>query len=152
MKILIYGIGNPYRRDDRIGLDIAAQLATKVKKKNITVRSGSIDGLAMLDEIMGFDRVIFIDSIKTGNANPGDIHIIPVKQLEQKQSLVSSHGIDFVTAVRLGRRFGYRMPDKIVVYAIEIENNESYDETCTEKVKGSIPKVIEQITRDIHND
>lgn len=151
-KILIYGIGNPYRCDDRIGLEIADILDRKMHGDHIVVRSGSIEGMAMLDEILGFDRVIFIDSIKTKDGKPGDTYRISIEQLQENRSLSSSHGIDFVTAVRLGKKFGYKMPESVIVYAIEIEDNASYEEECTEKVKMSIPKIVSRIMTDIDHD
>lgn len=150
-RLLIYGVGNPYRCDDRIGLEIAKILNEKISKKNITIRSGSIDGMAMLDEIMGFDKVIFVDSIKTHDGTPGDIYRISVEQLQENRDLSSSHGIDFLTAVRLGQKFGYKMPEHVVVFAIEIEDNESYKEECTEKVRSSIPETVEKIIEEINS-
>lgn len=105
--------------------------------------------MAMLDEIMGFDKVIFVDSIKTRDGTPGDIYRITVEQLQENRDLSSSHGIDFLTAVRLGRKFGYTMPEQVLVYAIEIEDNESYKEECTEKVRSSIPEIVQSIMNEI---
>ncbi|MBN2620288.1 hydrogenase maturation protease [candidate division WOR-3 bacterium] len=151
-KTLIYGVGNPYRCDDRIGLEVADILSKEIQSEHILVRSGSIEGMAMLDEIMGFDRVIFIDSIKTKDGKPGDTYKISIEQLQENRSLASSHGIDFVTAVRLGKKFGYKMPDRIIVYAIEIKDNESYGEECTEQVKISIPEIISRIMAEVNHD
>ena len=64
-RILIYGIGNPYRCDDAVGIRVAELLAKKISKSNIDIKCGSIDGVAILDEIVGYDRVIFIDSVMT---------------------------------------------------------------------------------------
>jgi hydrogenase maturation protease len=150
-QILVYGVGNPYRCDDRIGLEVADILREKISRGNITIRSGCIDGMAMLDEIMGFDKVIFVDSIKTKGGTPGDVYRISVEQLQENRSLSSSHGIDFLTAVRLGRKFGYRMPEHVLVFAIEIEDNESYREECTEKIRASIPEIVKRIMDDINS-
>lgn len=150
MKTLIFGVGNPYRCDDRVGIESADILRARIKDESIVVRSGSIDGMAMLDELIGFNRVIFIDSIKTETGKPGDIYKITIEQLQETRTLVSSHGIDFITAVRLGRKLGYTMPDHVVVYAVEVEDNESYREECTENVKASIPELVKKIMRAIN--
>lgn len=150
MKTLIYGVGNPYRCDDRAGIEAAQIINERLHDRNIVVKSGSIDGMAMLDELIGFDRVIFIDSIMTGAGKPGDIYRISVEQLQEHRSLASSHSVDFVTAVRLGKKFGYRMPDEVVVYAIEAEDNSSYREKCTEKIKARIPALVEEILEEIN--
>ena len=148
-KVLIYGVGNPYRCDDAVGLKVAQNLKDKIDNTNITIKSGSIDGLTILDEILGYGKVIFIDSIKTEDGNPGDIYRIKLDPLKNAPSLSVSHGIDFVTALRLGKKFGYKMPESINIYAIEIEDNTSFGEECTEKVNKSIPKVVDKIMEDI---
>jgi hydrogenase maturation protease len=148
-KILIYGMGNPFRCDDTIGLKIAEILKEKCRTKNVIIKSGSIDGLAMLDEIMGFNKVILIDSIKSESGKPGDIFKIKVDPLETKPSLVASHGIDFISALRIGLQFGYKMPEQIFVYAVEIKDNTTFSEDCTDKISASIPEVIQSIFREI---
>ena len=148
-KILIYGVGNQFRCDDTVGIKVAKVLKKKIDKPHITIKSGSIDGLAMLDEIVGYDKVIFVDSIKTENGMPGDISRITLDTLDAIPSLSASHGIDFVTAIKLGKKFGYKMPKQIDILAIEIEDNTSFSEECTEKVKKSIPEVVRKIIKEL---
>ncbi len=148
-KILIYGVGNPFRCDDTVGIKVAKVLKKQIDKPHITIKSGSIDGLAMLDEIVGYDKVIFVDSIKTENGVPGDIYRITLDTLDATPSLSASHGIDFVTAIRLGKKFGYKMPKQIDILAIEIEDNTSFNEECTQAVKDIIPRVVDGIVREI---
>lgn len=142
-------MGNPFRCDDTIGLKIAEILKKKCQKDNVTIDSGSIDGLAMLDEIKGFDKVILIDSIESEKGNPGDIFKIRIDPVEEKPLLVASHGIDFISALRIGQQFGYKMPEHIIVYAIEIKNNTTFSEDCTDIVMKSVPEVIQRILREI---
>ncbi|MGB3479554.1 MAG: hydrogenase maturation protease [bacterium] len=151
-KILIYGVGNPFRCDDAVGIKIAEELKKRIKKPNITIKSGSIDGLSMLDEIIGFDKVILVDSINTKSGIPGDIYKIELNPITSNTSLAASHTIDFITALRMGKKFGYNMPERIYVYAIEIEDNTTFSEDCTEKILASIPEVVKRIKREIDND
>ena len=151
-KVLIYGVGNPFRCDDVVGIKIIEELKKRINKSNITIKSGSIDGLSMLDEIHGYDKVLFVDSIKTQGGKPGAIYKIKLDPLKKTPSLSASHGIDFVTAVRMGRKFGYKMPEKIYVYAVEIKDNDTFSEECTEQVLASIPEVVKRIKREIDND
>ncbi len=148
-KILIYGVGNPFRCDDSVGMKVANALEEKIKKSNIIIKSGSIDGLTMLDEIRGFGKVIVVDSIKTKDGKPGDIYRITLEPLKNAPSLSATHGIDFVTALRLGKKLGYTMPKSVNIYAIEIEDNTTFSEDCTEKVKTSIPEVVEKVLEEI---
>ena len=148
-KTLIYGIGNPLRTDDAVGVKVAEELKKQIKNHDTIIKSGSIDGLALLDEIIGFDRLILIDSIKTKNGKPGDIYRIKLDPIKELPNLSVSHGINFITALKIGKKLDHPMPKKITIYAVEIEDNTSYREDCTEKVEASIPKVVKKITNDL---
>jgi hydrogenase maturation protease len=147
-KILIYGIGNPYRCDDAVGIRVAEQLAKKIKHSNIDVKSGSIDGVAILDEITGYDRVIFIDSVKTEKGIPGTIYKIDPNSFTSSHSF-SSHGIDFVTALQFGKKLDLKIPERTDIYAVEIKDNTSFSEECTPKVAASIPELVQAIMEEI---
>jgi len=148
-KILIYGVGNPFRCDDAVGIKVAEEVKKRIKSPNVTVTSGSIDGLALLDEILGFEKVLFIDSVKTQHGIPGEVYRIPLHPLKSTPPLSVSHGIDFITALQLGKKFGYKMPKQIDILAIEIEDNTSFSEECTQAVKETIPIVVDGIVREI---
>lgn len=151
-KVLIYGIGNSYRCDDTVGLKIAEILKKEIKNINVMIKSGSIDGLDMLDEIIGFDKVILVDSINTKSGIPGDIYKIELDSITSNPSLAASHTIDFITALRMGKKFGYNMPERIYVYAVEIEDNTTFSEDCTEKILASIPEIVKRIKMEIADD
>ena len=148
-KVLIYGIGNPYRCDDAVGIKAAQELTKKIKRPNIDIKWGSIDGVAILDVIVGYDRVISIDSIKPEDGKPGDIYKVKPSSLPEKASSFSSHGINFVAALSFGKKFNLKMPEKTDIYAVEIADNSTFSEKCTVKVAASIPKIVEAIIEDL---
>ncbi|UCF70462.1 MAG: hydrogenase maturation protease [candidate division WOR-3 bacterium] len=147
-KILIYGIGNPYRCDDGVGIRAAEEISRQIADPGITVKWGSIDGVAILDEITGYDHVIFIDSVKTENGKPGDIYRIK-PSTDQTTEPFSSHGINFITALQFGKKFGLKMPSSIQIFAVEIEDNSTFSEECTPEVKKSIPEVARAVLKEI---
>ncbi|MGD8979644.1 MAG: hydrogenase maturation protease [candidate division WOR-3 bacterium] len=147
-RILVYGIGNPYRCDDAVGIKVAEQLSKKLKHNNIEIKWGTIDGVAILDEIVGYDQVIFIDSVKTGKVDPGTICKIDPLSFSNAHSF-SSHGINFVAALEFGKRFNLKMPEKTDIYAIEIEDNDTFSEECTPKVSAAISELVAAITEEL---
>jgi hydrogenase maturation protease len=147
-KIIIYGLGNPYRCDDAVGIKIAEQLKNLLNDPRVTIRSGSVDGLTMLDEIRGYERVIIIDSIKTADGTPGDIYRTSVDPSDASSSVSLSHGISFLTALRMGARFGYDMPRQIELFTVEIADNESFTEECTQPVREKIPVLVDILIRE----
>ncbi len=148
-RTLVFGIGNPYRCDDAVGIRVAQEIATQIKNPDIDVKWGSIDGVAILDEVVGYERVIFIDSVKTGKGAPGDIYKIKHASEENTASF-SSHGINFLTALRIGEKFKLKMPVQIDIYAIEITDNTSFSEECTEEVTRSIPQAAQIVMEEIN--
>lgn len=147
-KILVYGIGNPYRCDDAVGIKTAEEISRRIRDPGLTVKWGSIDGVAILDEIVGYDRVIFIDAVKTENGKPGEIYRIKPPPAKNAGSF-TSHGINFMTALQFGKKFGLQMPRRVEVFAIEIEDNTSFSEKCTPDVAAAIPKLTERILKEI---
>ena len=124
MNTLILGVGNPILTDDRIGIKIAQKL--KQKKPGLEVIETSEAGITLLDLIVGYDKLIIIDSIKTEQGKPGELYKLKLKDLKPTMDFPSSHSIDIATAFKLGQRLGYRMPKYISIYAIEVKDNTAF--------------------------
>ncbi len=146
MKTLIFGIGNTLISDDGIGIKVAEEIEKRLNgNDDIEIRYGSIAGLSILDEIDGYNDLVLIDSIKTENGEPGQLYKLDVKDFNTTSHLSHSHGIDFFTAIEVGKKFGYQIPEKITVYAIEIADNLTIEEKISPEVCKNIPHIVETI-------
>jgi len=143
MKTLVLGIGNPILSDDGIGIKIAHKL--KEEKPLLDVAETSEIGVSLFDFIPGYDKLIIIDSIKTGHGEPGEVYRLELEDLKPSQDFPSSHSIDMTTALEMGRRLGYKMPQHVSVYAVEVKDNSNFSENCTQEVEERVPSIIEQI-------
>ncbi len=143
MKTLVMGFGNPILTDDAIGIRIAEELARELP--DITVVVTSEAGLAILDEVTGYDRLVIIDSIKTGKGRPGELYKLTLEDLEPKSDFSSSHGLDIATAFKLGEKLGYPLPREVSIYAVEVNDNTTFGEGFTPEVERSISSIIGQI-------
>ncbi|MBA7518156.1 hypothetical protein ES705_10222 [subsurface metagenome] len=143
MNTLILGIGNPILTDDGVGIKIARKL--KEGNARLKVIETSEAGIALLDLIAGYDKLIIIDSIKTEKGKPGDLYKLELEDLKPSKDFSSSHGIGIATAFGLGQRLGYRMPKFVSIYAVNIKDNSTFGEECTEEVKERIPFIAKQI-------
>jgi hydrogenase maturation protease len=146
MKTLVMGFGNPILTDDAVGIRIAEELARELP--DITVVATSEAGLSILDEVTGYDRLVIIDSIKTGKGRPGEVYKLELEDLEPKSDFSSSHGLDIATAFRLGAMLGYPLPREVSIYAVEVKDNTTFGEVFTPAVERSIPLIIEQIMKE----
>jgi len=145
MNTLILGVGNLILTDDGIGIKIAQRL--KEEKPDLEVMETSEAPMAILDliAIVGCDKLIIIDSIKTEQGELGELYKFEIEDLKPARDFSSSHGVDIATVFELGRRAGYSMPKYISIYAVEIKDNTTFGEGCTEDVVEKIPFITRQI-------
>jgi hypothetical protein len=54
-----------------------------------------------------------------------------------------------VAALSFGKKFNLKMPADTDIYAVEIADNTSFSEECTEKVAASIPMIVKIIATDL---
>ncbi len=146
MNTLILGIGNPILTDDRVGIKIAQKL--KEERPELEVVETSEVGITLLDLIVGYNKLIIIDSIKTEKGKPGDLYKLELEDLKPVKDFSSSHGIGIATAFELGQRLGYSMPKYTSIYAVEIKDNTTFGEKCTREVKEKIPFIAKQIIKE----
>ena len=145
MDTLVLGVGNPVLTDDAVGFRVAHLI--QAAKPTLTVIETAEAGLTLLELITGYERVIIIDSVKTGWAKPGTLHPLTLEQIDPSWNFCSTHGIDIRMAFELAHKLDYNLPAKISIYGIEVEDNKSFGEKCTEKVEQSIPRMAREIMR-----
>ncbi len=146
MKTLILGIGNPILTDDGVGIKLAQRI--RGENPDLEVVETSEAGIALLDYLTGYDKLIIIDSIKTGKGSPGELYTLELGELRAAMDSTSSHGIDIATAFEVGVGLGCKMPQTVSIYAVEVRDNITFGEGCTPEVEESIPLIAKQIMRE----
>lgn len=146
-KPLILGVGNLLLSDDGVGVHVIKRLNEEdVDADLVDIGMGGFD---ILERILGYRKVIIIDSIIT-DREPGTIHRLTPRDLSNFPALSHTHAVDLPTSLKLGQQLMTdEMPDEIIIYAIEAEDITTFNENCTPKVKAAIPKVIKQIKNDL---
>ena len=146
MNTLILGVGNPILTDDGVGIKIVQKL--KEQNPELEVLETSETGIALLDLVAGYNKLIIIDSIKTEEGKPGELCKLELEDLKPTTDFSSSHGIDIATAFRVGQKLGYKMPKFVSIYAVDIRNNSTFGEECTEEIEERIPSITKQIIEE----
>ena len=147
MKTLILGLGNSILRDDSVGLKVVRELGRKIRKKDVDVEEASFANIEILEAIGSYDRLIIVDSIKTGRGRPGELFSLSLEDLQPTLHLSCPHDINLATALELGKRLGMHVPEEIRIYAIEVEDNQTFSESCTPLVEEAIPRIVEEIAQ-----
>jgi Ni,Fe-hydrogenase maturation factor len=48
-------------------------------------------------------------------------------------------------AFKLGSELDFKLPAKLSIYGIEVEDNKNFGEKCTEAVEKRIPQIVQEI-------
>lgn len=142
------GIGNTIRGDDGIGIYIAEEIKKKLvnKKNNVTIISTETAGLNLLDLIVGYSKLIIVDSIQVSSNNElGHIFKLEVNQLNSSNSHFNSHDIDFSKLFKIGKKLGMKLPRKIKIYGIGIFFVKGFEQKCNSRLGKMIPDITQYI-------
>ncbi len=122
-RSLVLGLGNPILGDDSIGFRLVELLSERLPSVPDTdFLPTSLAGVRLLDEIMGYDRLVVIDSISTGRNAPGTIMRMGMDDLPIcSANRLSIHHVPFNEIMELGRSAGLHIPNDVRIYTIEIE-------------------------------
>jgi hydrogenase maturation protease len=147
MKTLVLGLGNPILCDDGVGLRVAAQLKAGVALPDVTILETESEGVNLLELLAGYDRAIIVDAIQTPRGKPGQIHRLGVRALHGTRHTSSTHGIDFATLLELGKKVNLTLPEKIIIFGIEVKDASTFGEKCSPSVEQAIPACVAKIKR-----
>jgi len=147
---LILGLGNPILTDDGVGIHVVRALAARLNHRpDVEVAEVSLGGLRLLEAVTGYERVILIDAIQTGEGKAGEVYRLAPADFQRCLHVSSSHDLDFGTALELGRQMGFSVPQEIVIFAVEVEDVLTFGEQCTPQVQAAIPDVVEAVLAEI---
>ena len=164
MRTLVLGLGNTILSDDGVGIKVIQLLQEKMDvaagfsprdgmrrlKPAATVefKEASIGGLTLLDMIVGYNKVIIIDSIQTKGGKPGKVYKLGPSNFKTPNHLSSPHSVSFIEALELGHKIKLNLPEIINIYAIEVKDNTTFNEKCTHTIQKVIPNIVNKIMHE----
>jgi len=152
MKILIIGLGNPILGDDGVGWVIAQQVAQKCSgDPRVEVDCLSLGGLSLMERMVGYKRVILIDSIHTGQHPVGSVNSFPLSDLPDLSAghTTAAHDTSLRTALNVGRSMDIMLPEDedVQVVAIEAENVYDFSDELSQPVAAAVPHAVETVMK-----
>jgi len=149
MKAVVLGVGNTIVRDDGVGIYVSRMLKRTLHHPDVEIKETFFSGMTYIDMLEGFDFAFVIDSIKLENDGIGELYKIEESEIEYKKNPQSLHFFTLWDAVSLGRKIGLKMPDKIIVYAVNVLDNITFDDSFSPEIKDALQPISEHIKRDI---
>lgn len=141
---LLLGLGNDIMGDD--GVALAACRALKKNKdiaRDVDISDTTEAGLALLDAMSPYDRVLILDSIITGKHPPGTIREFSRGDFDQVLG-PSPHYAGLPEVLELAKRMKIDFPEDIRVLAIEIEPCLDFKEELSPVIEQALPDFVEE--------
>ena len=147
------GFGNPILSDDAVGVRLVRDLAARLSPtpELEVVDECTAGGLEILDVLKGRDRVVLVDSILTEGGVPGRWWRFTAAELRRTAHLAGIHDASLGAALRVGRAVGMLLPrdEEIHVFAVEVEDAETFGEGLTPGLAAAYPRLLEEILPEV---
>jgi hydrogenase maturation protease len=144
-KILIHGIGNEILTDDGIGPKLVKRLKGDFSENDVDFETAFVGGLEVLEYIQGYQTVIFIDAIRTKDGIPGTVSQLLPEDFNSTIHLSSVHDVSFLTAVDLGKKLKFDMPQFIHIIAVEIIEDRIFNEDFSPQIQALYEKIYKEV-------
>lgn len=146
LRVVVIGVGNPWRRDDGVGWAVAEGARRRLSSEVAVVES---DGEAsrLLDVWADRDLAVVVDAVRSGAA-PGTIHVWGGDvEMARTAPTVGTHALGLAEAIALGRALE-RLPARLVVVGVEASETDS-GHGLSPAVAGAVDEVIDVIEREV---
>lgn len=164
---LVIGVGNPYRRDDGVGVAVVdALLALACDPEPDPTGSGQLappaeveiveesgESAALVARWSGHRFVILVDAISSGAA-AGSVQRIECSagrwDLGSRVAATSTHGLGLADAVALGQALG-RLPERLVIFGVEADDT-SNGAGLSPAVSTAVDAVISAVLVELNSE
>lgn len=170
MKTIIIGLGNPILGDDGVGWKVAEQVKQRIEADvryhmplrplwskivhhvpSAEVDCAALGGLSLMERLVGYQRVILVDSMETGQSPEGSVRVFPLEQLSNPSAGHSTaiHDTSLMTALEMGRKMGLDLPESVTVVAVEAKNVYDFSEELSPPVAAAVPLAVQAVLDEL---
>lgn len=161
-------LGNELISDDALGVVAARQLAGRLAVAGTAVSPGAsfdpaltvwafelprvgpvevvetaLSGMYLLDAVVGASRLIVLDTVVSGAADPGTVLELTESDLAGPRGS-SPHYIGLLETLDLARALGMQVPAEVVIVAVEAGDYVTVGGEMTPPVAAAVPVVVDR--------
>jgi hydrogenase maturation protease len=149
-KILVLGVGNPYRRDDGIGPAVISRLKSewRLRESYVDLLDGGTDGLSLIEYIEGYAKVLVVDAVDMGVA-PGEVRMFSPEEakLTIKADALSTHGFGLAEVIALMEKLEMKTDMRIIgIQAKDV----TFGEGMSPEVSSKIEEILELVRENLY--
>lgn len=140
--IRLLGLGNEILADDAFGIRVAQEAAWRLPAGEVEVVFCSASGFHLLDYLLDVRRLVVVDTVVTGSAEPGTIYVVREGEIDTAPA-GAAHGAGLFDALALARRLGLPAAEDVVIIAVEAADCLTLGGPMHPAVEAAIPRVLE---------
>jgi hydrogenase maturation protease len=147
MRTLILGLGSQGFAGERVGLEVARGLYTRLADPDVDILEARDVSMDLFDIAAGYGKVVVVDCIRSGEGDVGELRKLGLSDLDLVPQSEGERDSEYRATVRLEGSKSMGVPLEISIYAIELGEGQgvtTYDVGTDE----AVPKLIEQIARE----
>jgi hydrogenase maturation protease len=155
MRTIVLGVGNQILGDDGVGVHVANELKKHIQNPDVIIDEAITGGMNLLDLILGYDKVIIIDAVKTETGETGEngeVKRIPLNDFSTMHSC-NPHDVSLVEAIKMATKLGEtRIPKDIIVIGVMMKHIPcEFGEKLSKNIAAAVPKAVEMTLNEIKN-
>ncbi|HEX9596378.1 MAG TPA: hydrogenase maturation protease [Anaerolineales bacterium] len=149
MRLLLVGIGQEFRGDDAVGVEIVRRWQVEhpetAAQSSVQVELSGLPGLNLLTSFEDVDNAILVDAVISGG-KPGSLYELAIADLANfGPGEASAHGWGVAETLALAEALGDgRMPKEVHILAMEVEDI-SPGSQLSPVVEAAIPAAIQRL-------
>ncbi len=135
MSLLVVGLGNILLKDEGVGVHVVNSLRSRPLPAGVELMDGATMGVDLLDDILGSDKVIIVDSAQMG-LSAGEHRTFGISEIDNTAEFpnYSLHDLTFAETIALGGIISKLPP--ILIIGIQPESIEPGDELTANLTKN----------------
>lgn len=148
-KILILGLGNDILTDDAIGIIVVHRLSEIFNGRlECDFKETTEMGLALLDYIEGYQKLIVIDAIIDNECSIGLVRELDAEDFAGA-GCTTPHFLGLKDTIELGKKMGMVMPSDVLILGISVKDPFSVSEKLSHELSENLDGIIHEVRQRI---
>ena len=145
---LVLALGNDIMGDDAAAI-VASGMLKEQFAEDVDFNDTMEAGLALMEIMVGYERVLLLDTIITGRHKPGTA--IEFSQDDFRKVVgPSPHYMGLPEVIQLADRMSVSFPAVFCILALEIERPVDFAETLSPDIEEAVPRFVQKAAEILH--
>ncbi len=142
-SVLVLALGNDLLGDDGVAWAVARELKRDFFYSWVDVVESAEAGLALMEIMTGYRKVLIIDSVVTGQCPPGTVLEFNREDLKRVVA-PSAHYAGIPEVFDMARRLEIPFPDEVRILALEVANPFEFRQEFSLEVQEGLPLLLDK--------